>query len=100
MKYVLIDQIMYWKDPGGMLLKCLDMSEVDLVTAELHGGACGGHKYWKATSFKIIREGYYWTTLFTNVYSQVKACIECQKFVGKQKLQSLPLKPIAINAPF
>ena len=35
-----------------------------------------------------------------DVYSQVKACIECQKFVGKHKLQSLALKPIAIDDPF
>ena len=26
--------------------------------------------------------------------------MECQKFAGKHKLQSLPLKPIAVNFPF
>ena len=100
MKYVLIDQVLYWKDLGGILLKCLDNSEVDAVTAELHSGVCGGHKYWKATAFKILRAGYYWPTLFTDVYHQVRACVECQKFVGKHKLHSLPLKPIALNFPF
>ena len=45
MKYVLIDQFLYWKHPIGMLLKCLDRLEVDAVTVELHGGACGGHGY-------------------------------------------------------
>ena len=90
MKYVLIDQILYWKDPGGILLKCLEKSEVDVVIAELHSGVCGGHKYWKATAFKILRAGYYWPTLFSDVYHQVRSCVECQKFAGKHKLQSLP----------
>ena len=30
----------------------------------------------------------------------VKACPKCQKFVGKKKLKSLPLKPIKVDAPF
>ena len=80
MKYVLMDQVLYWKDPGGILLKCLEKSEVDVVTTELHSKVCGGHKYWKAIAFKILRAGYYWPTLFTYVYHQVKACVECQKF--------------------
>ena len=55
MKYVLVDQMLYWKDPAGILLKCLEKYEVDAVIAELHSGVCGGHKYWKATAFKIFR---------------------------------------------
>ena len=99
MKYALIDKILYWKDPGGMLLKCLDRTEEDAVTAELHGGACGGHRYWKETTYNILRVGYYFPTLFNNVYFQERACIECQKFEGKNKLQYLPLKPITSNFP-
>ena len=35
LKYVLIDQILYWKHLGGILFKCLDRSEADVVTVEL-----------------------------------------------------------------
>ena len=99
-KYCLIEQQLFWKDPGGILLRCLDKPEIEEVISESHEGACGGHKYWKATAYKILRDGYYWHYLFFDVYQQVRACIPCQKFVGKQKLVSLPLKPIAVNAPF
>ena len=54
MKYVLIDQVLYWKDPRGILLKCLEKYEVDVVIAELHSRVCGGHKYWKEIAFKIL----------------------------------------------
>ena len=78
----------------------MDKPEIEEVIYESHEGACGGHKYWKETSYKIIIAGYYWPSLFLDVYQQVRACIPCQKLVGKQKLVSVPLKSIAMNAPF
>ena len=82
------------------MLRCLEKPEIEEVISELHEGACGGQKYWKATAYKIIRSGYYWPSLFSNVYQQVRACIQRQNFAGKQKLVSLPLKPIVVNAHF
>ena len=99
-KYYLVEQHLFWKDPGGILLKCLDKIEIKGVIFESHEGACGGHKYWKEITYKILRVGYYWPSLFSDVYQQVRACIPCHKFAGKQNLLSLPLKPIAVNAPF
>jgi len=67
---------------------------------DFHKGDCGGHLFWKTTANKILREGYYWPSLFSNVFKAVKNCHECQFFQGKQKLQPLPLKPIEVSAPF
>ena len=61
---------------------------------------CGGHHYWKTTAHKILRAGYYWPTLFSDVFSFVKSCDRCQRFEGKQQLKSLPLKPILAKGPF
>ena len=44
-KYCLVDKQLYWKDRGGVLLRCLDKSEIEEVISESHEGACGGHKY-------------------------------------------------------
>ena len=87
-KYCLIEQQLFWKYPGGILLRCLDKPKIEGVIYESHEGACGGHKYWKATTYKILRAGYYWPSLFSDVYQQVRACIPSQKFAGKQKLVS------------
>ena len=67
-KYCLVEDQLFWKDPGGILLRCLDKSEIGGVISESHEGACGGHKYWKTTAYKILRAGYYWPSLFANVY--------------------------------
>ena len=44
---------LFWKDPGGILLRCLDQSEIGGVTSESHEGACGGYKYWKTTGIYV-----------------------------------------------
>jgi hypothetical protein len=61
---------------------------------------CGGHHFWKSTAYKILRVGYYWPSLFSDVCAKVRACEKCQRFAGKQKLKSLPLKPVKVSTPF
>eukprot|EP00253_Pinus_taeda_P034288 PITA_34288 len=67
---------------------------------QFHSSICGGHHYWKTTAHKILRAGYYWPNLFTDVCSFVRSCDKCQKFAGRQQLKSLPLKPVHTNDPF
>jgi hypothetical protein len=83
-RYCLIDQTLYWKDPLGVFLRCLDPQEAQKVTFDFHSGFCGGHHFWKTTTHKILRAGYYWPTLFPDVCREIRACTKCQKFSGKQ----------------
>jgi hypothetical protein len=81
-------------------LRCVNEEEAKQFFCDLHHGVCGGHHHWKANSFNIIRACYYWKILFSNIFSQVRASELCQKFAGKKKLMSLPLKPIIAHGPF
>jgi hypothetical protein len=83
-RYFLIDRVLYWKDPLGVLLKCLDPQEAQKIIFYFHDNLCGGHHFWKITAFKILRAGYYWPTLFTDVCEKVRACIKCKLFARKQ----------------
>jgi hypothetical protein len=74
--------------------------EVEKTIREFHKGDCGGHHYWKTTVHKILRAGFYWPSIFSDVYKEVSSCHECQIFYGKRKLQPFPLKPISVEAPF
>jgi len=60
---------------------------------EFHKGDCGGDHFWKATTSKILRDGFYYTTLFTGVYERVSSFHESQLCEGKRKLLPLSLKP-------
>eukprot|EP00253_Pinus_taeda_P023995 PITA_23995 len=99
-KFYILNSALYWKDPGGILLNCLVEKEAKKVMEDCHQGDCGGHLVWKSTTNKILRVGYYWPTLFADVYNMVKHCHKCQIFEGKRKLQPLPLKPIEVSTPF
>eukprot|EP00253_Pinus_taeda_P011266 PITA_11266 len=61
---------------------------------------CGGHLYWKSTVDKILRAGYYWPTIFSDIKKFSTSCHKCQVFEGKRKLLPLPLRPIATEIPF
>jgi hypothetical protein len=99
-KYCLIDQVLYWKDPLGVLLRCIDPQEAQKIMYDFHDSLCGGHHFWRTTTYKILRDGYFWPSLFTDVCSKIRACVKCQKFSGKMQLKSFPLKPVVASGPF
>jgi hypothetical protein len=76
-KYCIVDQTLFWKDPNGFLLRCVDKKEAKKIFQDLHHGVYGGHHHWKASAFKIIRAGYYWPVLFSDIFAQVRACEPC-----------------------
>jgi hypothetical protein len=39
------ENMLYWKDPSGMLLRCLDKEESIQVMHQFHSSNCGGHHY-------------------------------------------------------
>jgi len=47
-----------------------------------------------------MRAGYYWPTIYKDVYQYVRTCNTCQTFTGRPKLPALPLQPVIIEAPF
>jgi hypothetical protein len=85
-KFCIVHELMYWKDPGGISFIFLIEDEVVKTIRELHKGDCGGHHYWKTTMHKILRVGFYWPIIFPDVYKEVSKCHECQIFDGKGKL--------------
>jgi hypothetical protein len=100
LKFCILEGNLYWKDPGGILLNFLLKDEADKVLQEFHAGECGGHLNWKVTTNKILRDGFYWSTVFVDVHHKVTACHQCQLFEGKRKLLPLPLKLISFESPF
>jgi hypothetical protein len=98
--YFLIDQVLYWKDPLGVILRCLDPQEAQNIMFDFHDSLCGGHHFWRTTTYKILRVGYFWPTLFTDVCTRIRTCVKCQKFSGKHQLKSFPLEPMVASRHF
>ena len=63
-KFYILNQYLYWKDLGGVLLNCLMENEAQQIAKYFHEGYCGGHHSWKVTANKMSREEFYWPSLF------------------------------------
>ena len=57
--FCILNEYLYWKDHGGVLLNCLLENEAKKTMEEFHKGNCGGHHSWKVTANKILRVGFY-----------------------------------------
>jgi hypothetical protein len=99
-KYFLVDKILYWKNPLGVLLICLYPQEAQDFMFDSHDSLCGGHHYWRTMAYKILRVGYFSPSLFIDVCANIRAWAKCQKFSRKQQLKSFPLKLVAASGPF
>lgn len=54
-KYIIVIEILLWRNMEGFLLKCLDEEHLVKVLNEMHSGECGGHYIDKTTTHKVIR---------------------------------------------
>ena len=100
MKHCIINQCLFWKDLVGIILNCVDEDEAQRSMTKMHKGACGGHNYWRDTTYKILRDGYYWPILFLDAFSKVRLVWSVKCFAGKKNLLPLPLNTIAMDGPF
>ena len=98
--FCILNQYLYWKYPGGVLLNCLLENEAKQTVKEFHKGDCGGIHSWKMATNKVLIAGFYWPSMFSNVYKETTACHQCQIFDGKRKLGPLPVNPTSVEAPF
>lgn len=100
-KYVITDLGLAWKNPEGVLLKCINKDEAPKLIVDFHGGVFGGHFVGRVTTHNILRAGYWWPTLFKDANRLVRRCDSYQRFSGRLRaLGSLPLQPVSIESPF
>lgn len=52
-KYCILDGVLFWKEPGGVLLNCLVENGAKHVMKDFHKGDYGGHHFWKTTKTKF-----------------------------------------------
>ena len=76
-KYCLTKDGLGWRNPDGLILRCVDEPESKKLMVEFHAGFCGGHFVARTTDHKILRAGYYWPNLFSDVHKSVKVFPQC-----------------------
>jgi hypothetical protein len=81
-------------------MRCLEKDEAEKVLSELHAGEVGGNFGGDTTSHKVLRDGYYWPTLFKYAHVLCRKCVICQKAIGRVKNETFPLHPVTVDSPF
>ncbi|XP_074291987.1 uncharacterized protein LOC141618815 [Silene latifolia] len=73
---------LYKKTAQGVLLRCIDQKTADKVMEEVHDGECGPNMNAHMLTRKIMRLGYYWTTMEADCRHYVRHCHNCQIFAN------------------
>ena len=89
--YCITQEGLGWRNPDGIILRCVNEQESKQLLTEFHARFCGGHCATDTTTHKILRVGYGWPSLFVDVQKFVMSCPQCHLFMGKQRLETLPL---------
>ena len=92
--------VLYRRGIDTILRRCLTHNQAEEALNDCHAGACGGHLSRMATTQKVLREGYFWSSLFRNCITTVKICERCQRFACKVRAPPVPLHPVIVASPF
>jgi hypothetical protein len=98
--FQIVNGILFRKNFDGILMHFLARDEVDKVLSELHAGEAGGHFGGDTTTHKVLREGYYWPTLFKDAHTLCCKCVICQKASRRVQKVAFSLQPISVDLPF
>jgi hypothetical protein len=93
--YQIVNNNQYKASVLGPLLQCFSKTEGQELLSELHTEICGGHIGARALPTKVLRQGFYWSTMINNVAKLVASSKACQKFSHHSKAPAQPLKLIA-----
>ena len=92
--------ILYKRGFFTPILKCITGKDTEYVLREVHEGICGNHIGARALAGKVLRQGYYWPTIFRDATYLVRRCNICQEHAKISRLPSEPLTSITSPLPF
>src|ERR1051325_5342424 len=67
---------------------------------EMHEGPFGTHSSGHAMAKKILRAGYYWSTMEADCYRYSRSCHKCQIYADKVHVPPVPLNVLTAPWPF
>ncbi|XP_058192102.1 uncharacterized protein LOC131309494 [Rhododendron vialii] len=77
-QYIICGGILYWRSYCGMHKLCIHGAEARRVMKEIHEGVCGPRMKSMMLAKKILRQGYFWSTMETKYVEYVWRCHKCQ----------------------
>ena len=99
-QYVMIWGKLYRRSYLGLNLLCLKKSKAERVMEQVHAGVCGPHMNGHTLAKKIVRVGYFWTTMERDCCELVKRCHKCQIHANLMHAPPIQLQNMTSPWPF
>ncbi|PKI75191.1 hypothetical protein CRG98_004415, partial [Punica granatum] len=98
--FSLSGETLYRRSFDATLLQCVDGNEAQRLMEEVHEGNCGPHMNGLMLAKKIMRLGYFWSTMETDCIKQVRHCHLCHVYANQIRAPPNELHPMAAPSPF
>lgn len=76
----LYDGLLYQMGQSLPLLHCVYEEEAVKILMEIHEGICRNHNRGQSLVLKVLKQGYYWSTLKKDAFEYSKRCDKCQRY--------------------
>ena len=78
----------------------MDKKEAAKIMEDMHDGIFGTHSSGHTMSKKILRAGYYWSTMETDCHLHSRTCHKCLIYADKVLVPLVPLNVLTYPWPF
>lgn len=83
--YHLANSIIYRRNHDVIWLRCLEKDDANHVAREMHDDPASGHYGKETTAHKILRDEYYWPTVFKDSHAYACKFKACQTTAGWER---------------
>ncbi|XP_031393257.1 uncharacterized protein LOC116204989 [Punica granatum] len=98
--YFLSGETLYRRSFDATLLRCIDVHESRRLMEEVHEGNCEPHMNGLMLAKKLMRLGYYWSTMETDCVKHVRHYHRCQVYADQIKAPPNELRLMTAPWPF
>ncbi|KAK0572787.1 hypothetical protein LWI29_037332 [Acer saccharum] len=78
-RYTILMGELYRRGFSKVLQRCISGEKTGEILRSVHSGVCGNHTGGKSLAHKILRQGFYWPTLFAEAQQFAESCETCQR---------------------
>ncbi|KAK9034176.1 hypothetical protein V6N11_050351 [Hibiscus sabdariffa] len=98
--YVLDGEVLYKRGSDQVLMRYVNAKEAQQIIEEVHEGIFGTHPNGFIMARRIMRFGYYWSTMESDYISYARKCHKCQIYADKLHAPPQPLHVMTSPWPF
>ena len=99
-KFFLSNGVLYKHNHDSALLQWVDKVEAKKIMVDLHEGTFGTHYNGHTMAKKILRAGYYWSTMKAYCHQHSRTCHKYQIYADKVHVPPNPLNVLTAPWPF